>query len=105
MYETIESNPEHFGLELLHSIDLAGSYEFDTYLLLRNKETQKLFVASDSGCSCPVPFENVGVDDLQELTNESFLDFQKQIQADYYYKDHSANAEEFLANVIRAMNG
>jgi hypothetical protein len=40
------------------SIDRStGGYEFDELRVVRSKETGNLFYATDSGCSCPTPFE------------------------------------------------
>lgn len=68
-------------------IDTAGSYEFDTVIILKDPETGKYFAGHDSGCSCPIPFgcscpipfENMG--DLSDWTeihskNEA-IDFAK----------------------------
>lgn len=55
----IYSDPEHFGLEVFGTIDAApGSYEFDYLVVWREKATGQLWWASDSGCSCPTPFED-----------------------------------------------
>jgi hypothetical protein len=50
--------PEKAGLETVGEIDTAGSYEFNTAWVSREKSTGKVYVAFDSGCSCPTPFED-----------------------------------------------
>jgi hypothetical protein len=40
-------------------------YEFCTLRVYRRKSDNKLFYATDSGCSCPYPFENTTVADLE----------------------------------------
>ncbi len=50
-------NPEAVGLEIVTESDCAGSYEFDMFVVWRHKESGLLFYGTDSGCSCPTPFE------------------------------------------------
>ena len=57
------SNPENFGLTPVKDVDLAGSYEFDIFAVWTDGKT--LYWAKDSGCSCPMPFEDFnGIGDL-----------------------------------------
>lgn len=52
-------NPEEFGLEIVDELeDPQADYSFNKIVVWKHKETKKLFWASDSGCSCPSPFEN-----------------------------------------------
>lgn len=45
------------GAEILGEIELSEPcYSFDTLVVLRND--QGYYLATDSGCSCPSPFEN-----------------------------------------------
>lgn len=60
-------------------IDTAGDYEFDTVIILKDSDTGKYFAGHDSGCSCPIPFEDMN--DLSDWTeihskNEA-IDFAK----------------------------
>lgn len=60
-------------------IDTAGDWEFDTVIILKDPDTGKYFAGHDSGCSCPIPFEDMN--DLSDWTeihskNEA-LDFAK----------------------------
>lgn len=57
-------DPEEFGLTLLGETDLAEpDYSFD--LLAVWKGEKGYYLATDSGCSCPTPFENYdGISDL-----------------------------------------
>lgn len=51
-------SPDHFGLEILGSIEWHDyAYEFDMTVVLRGEDGQ-LYYADDSGCSCPSPFED-----------------------------------------------
>lgn len=67
--------PEKFGLEPVAEYDLyAEPYEFTLVAVWREKETGKLWGAHDSGCSCPVPFENhTWPTDFTEIRSEADL--------------------------------
>lgn len=56
-YDNIYAKPAEYGLEIVASMDLSESYEFDIWVLFRNTEGM-YFMAHDSGGSCPAPFEN-----------------------------------------------
>lgn len=61
-------NPEKFGLTKVAELDFSsGSYEFDiTAVFTKDDEPGKFYWASDSGCSCPSPFENfTSIESLQ----------------------------------------
>lgn len=59
-------SPEKFGLELVAEVSWNDdSYQFDDTIVLFHRETGRWFVESDSGCSCPCPFEGLSsLDDL-----------------------------------------
>ncbi|WP_353707259.1 hypothetical protein ABRQ22_14730 [Cellulosimicrobium sp. ES-005] len=58
-----ESTPEH-AFEELGTIQWGeASYDFNQTAVFRHKDTGTLFIASDSGCSCPSPFEDTTVRD------------------------------------------
>src|SRR5215208_6700097 len=59
------SNPQNCGLTLLATAEEDEAYQFDIIALWKDDASGRLFMAQDSGCSCPAPFENVtGVSDL-----------------------------------------
>jgi len=70
-------SPEKFGLELIATVDHGASYEFDIFAVWtdnnkdNNPDGQKVYYATDSGCSCPSPFENY--DSMETLTRVSNL--------------------------------
>lgn len=67
--------PEDFGLEIFEHIeDDHASYSFDDFVIWRRLEDGKLFYATDAGCSCPSPFEDVKVGDLTPVTTIEVLD-------------------------------
>lgn len=71
---TIDSSPEKYGLTLVKDHNAcAGSYEFDTILVLRDRHGQH-YALHDAGCSCPEPFEGKGVDDLTPINSLAELD-------------------------------
>jgi hypothetical protein len=49
---------ENYGFKIVVDEDTAGSYEFDTVLVVRDADGG-LWAAHDSGCSCPTPFEDI----------------------------------------------
>lgn len=60
-------NPEDHGLEIVSSVDVGDSYEFDMTVIFRDVETGALMIGSDSGCSCPTPFEDQTRDNLTPI--------------------------------------
>lgn len=53
-------DPQMYGLELVGTVDWTDEpYEFDMTAVWRDPQTGDLFYADDSGCSCPIPFEDV----------------------------------------------
>lgn len=64
-------NPESFtpSLELVASLSLNDDdYQFDYVALWRVKGTRRYYTATDSGCSCPTPFEDyTKLDDLTSV--------------------------------------
>lgn len=85
--ENIYYSPELFGLELIDELSdgNAGS-GFDILVVLRHKDSGRLFWGRDEGCSCPSPFENSwfhGPDstDLREVTRASWEAFEAEVGA------------------------
>lgn len=69
-------NPEACGLELLGIAEKEPEWDFYILGLWRDKETGELFLAQDSGCSCPTPFEEFT--SLDKLTRiKKIEDFDK----------------------------
>ena len=59
-------NPEDLGLEMLEFYEPNLSYKYNALCFWATR-TGQVYSASDSGCSCPRPFENyvgVTVDDV-----------------------------------------
>lgn len=67
-------DPEDFGLETVCQLDFSGGqYEFDYRVVWRRLSDGQLLSARDSGCSCPSPFEEQKIEDLQEVNSTSWL--------------------------------
>lgn len=66
MYENIYYSPEKFGMETVGEISWSEPcYDFDLTCVWKQARG-KFFIASDSGCSCPSPFEDfTKVEDLE----------------------------------------
>ena len=67
-------DPEKFGLRTIGEAEFSsGGYEFDTTVVWQDVETGALYYASDSGCSCPCPFDSESratitrIDRMQDL--------------------------------------
>lgn len=63
--DAAESGP----YDMLDSVQWGESnYDFDQSAVFRNTETGELFYATDTGCSCPSPFEDIRESDLTKIT-------------------------------------
>ena len=71
-YVNVLSSPELCGLTLIACEDIAGAWEFDMFAIWTNGRS--LFWATDSGCSCPIPFEDHNsVEDLTRATYKELV--------------------------------
>ena len=75
-------NPEKCGLEIVDVLDERGlDYEFNTFVVFRATETNRLYWAHSAGCSCPTPFEEYryasaedhNLDEIRKETLDSFI--------------------------------
>lgn len=60
-------SPEKFGLTEVGVLSVDLGYEFDMFVAWTSSSgtaSEHYFWAADSGCSCPVPFEDLGLNDL-----------------------------------------
>lgn len=55
---SIYYNPDDLGLEVVAEDDWGDPYEFDIRVVWLHRESNTLYTARDSGCSCPSPFED-----------------------------------------------
>ena len=103
----IYDNPEKFGLEVVAKVNYpSDSYGFDIRVVWRQIATGLLFTARDAGCSCPYPFEdfdltNIDRLDLASLENE----LRDDIDPSYSFVSASLGERmEFLRKVKEAIN-
>lgn len=67
MYKNIYYTPEAFGLVSIFDVDKSdGCYQFDMFVIWQALD--RYYWASDSGCSCPEPFENVDLSNARQGT-------------------------------------
>lgn len=88
--------PERYGLTVLHEHDPPLSYEFHMLVLWVHK-SGKLLMASDSGCSCPSPFEDYT--SLRDLTPVGSIEDIQSVVAEYNsvaYGGHLADTHDFV---------
>lgn len=74
-------NPEELGLEVVDTLGECGlDYAFNTLIVWKNNNGE-LFWAQDSGCSCPVPFEDyTKIEDLNPIVSNGDYDrFEKAV--------------------------
>ncbi len=92
------SHPEKFDLSIVCEInDPDASYSFDMFVLWRHADG-RLFWATDSGCSCPSPFEEFfSINDLTQLTDDSWSSFEAAL-SDWcsFYRGAVADAVQAL---------
>ena len=62
-------SPEKLGLTLLSIEDESLCYEFDMFNLWATQDG-RVFMATDSGCSCPTPFEGYEGRTQDEVTSK-----------------------------------
>jgi hypothetical protein len=85
--------PEKFGLSIVAETDQSGSYEFDMFVVWQDVNGN-YYWATDSGCSCPSPFENHT--SVAHLTADSASDIMREYSNWYderYFKYESSHSE------------
>ncbi len=67
----VYGSPEKFGLTPIDELELNDySYEFDIVAVWKHGESGKIYLAADSGCSCPSPFEDfTSLEELEEIVS------------------------------------
>lgn len=60
-------DPAKFGLEIVGEVEWISGYEFDKHVVWYQPATGRYLWGTDSGCSCPNPFELQGIGDLGVL--------------------------------------
>lgn len=75
-------SPKECGLKIFESIDTAGSYEFDLFVIWIKLDDNTLWYDTDGGCSCPSPFDDHG-HDLNPITIETLHGFDEALKNHY----------------------
>ena len=99
-------NPEHFGLEIVAEIEYSsGCYKFDTRVVWKQKNSRKCFTARDSGCSCPTPFEDYHMGNIEPLNFQVLRqEVNGELTKEYGSNITAEQAQDFLAKVRAAAN-
>lgn len=70
-------SPEDYGLRMLGTIELDDEpWQFHIVAVWQDIETGKVLYGYDSGCSCPLPFEDYTREELTELQPGNWKDLQ-----------------------------
>ena len=83
-----EDNPYYYpkkcGLEIFESIDTADSYEYNMFVIWRKLDDGTLWWDTDSGCSCPIAFDNEDHGhDLKPISEETWYGFNEALKNHY----------------------
>lgn len=94
-------SPEKLDLVPVAELELyEPSYSFDTVVVWRHTPTGQLYWAHDSGCSCPMPFEDYdSLADLTKLSSENYEDLKQFVSHSY----DRAERTRFLRKVRDAL--
>lgn len=87
-------SPESCGLEIYTFTEKEPNYDFDMFVVFKDKATGELFAAHDSGCSCPTPFEDFA--SLEQMTRlKKIEDFDKFVDANWILSgDYSGHPKD-----------
>lgn len=106
-YYDTNDRPNEVGLVKLGELDEADlCYEYNTLLVVKHEPTGRVFYATDSGCSCPTPFEHYhfsGPDEtnLDEIkAGDSFTSFQREVEG---FPASQEERDELLTSVKAAL--
>lgn len=78
-------DPQKFGLSVVDSLDEPDlSYEYNTLVVWKHDQSNRLYWAQDSGCSCPTPFESYTFKspndtNLSEITKDNIEQFETEL--------------------------
>ena len=97
-------HPEKHGLTVIDSLEhSSGFYEFDTHIAWVHTDG-RVFLAHDSGCSCPTPFENYeSLDDLTQVTSENLDEIEKAVMEKAYSEADQVSKLEFILKIKDAL--
>lgn len=83
--DNVYYNPEKYGLGPVAELELAEpNYSFDTVVVWKHNENGLLYWAHDSGCSCPVPFEDyTSLEDLRLVFPDTYDELRRYVADSY----------------------
>lgn len=105
----VYNQPEKFGIEVVGSIDLAEPcYSFDMFVVWKRPKpdgTYEFGWLTDSGCSCPSPFEdNTNVNDIHWGTAlDVSIGLGQTLEEGYYTDAEKANSHDEFFTIVSAM--
>lgn len=93
-------SPEKCGLEIFDTVSTGECYSFDMLVIWKKLDDNTLWYASDSGCSCPTPFDP-GRHELEQITKKTFYGFDQALKNHYRistseYNEISRNVKKYL---------
>jgi hypothetical protein len=95
--------PKDLGLEIVAEFEADISYEFEMVVVWKD-EKGKLYWATDSGCSCPEPYEDYDtIEDLFPLTLTNFGDFEAAVAG--MYETNEVDQKQFIQDVKMLLKG
>lgn len=84
--------PEEFGLTIVAEVDFGCSYDFDMHVIWKDAAGVHYY-ATDSGCSCPSPFEDYdSIESLERVDSRTY----DRVCGEFAGKAYS-EAHEFLS--------
>jgi hypothetical protein len=95
-------NPEAHSLTIFGEADAGGSYHFDKFVVWKTSEGDYIW-GTDSGCSCPSPFEEfVVANAARGNAHDVLVDLRAWSKSDAYHdrKTAAANLRHRLVDLI-----
>jgi hypothetical protein len=93
-------NPEEFGLKTVAEIEYSDAcYQFDIRVVWKELKGSKCYTMRDSGCSCPIPFEDYNMSNIDPLDFDVLRrEVNREVALGNYYLT-SEQGQEFLEKV------
>lgn len=89
-------NPEEFGYEVVKDIELDDEpWQFHLLVIWRD-DNGNLVWGTDSGCSCPSPFEDHKPEDLEPYDRQVVQEY---VRSRYSYERRQLTLEEHLGSL------
>lgn len=61
-------SPERCGLKVVGMVEKEPDYDFNMFVVWESVADKDLYMGSDSGCSCPSPFEDThSIEELERI--------------------------------------